>query len=214
VKISNRHTILKTWCPIWCTVKAIYLGILEKFVTSEQGTCLPTEVQTVIWSRNAYHLPRLLQFEIFVNKWTFADHKWPARSKAWAVFARSNTGIMGSNPTRGMDVYVCLFCVFVVLCVGSGLATGWSPGQQVLPTVYRTKTVNFSIAETPVDGHLGPKQVVKERSDRNGYRVYEIILCITGLRNWRAAEVQRAVEPEGEKEYVHLPVSFFSVGPT
>jgi hypothetical protein len=32
--------------------------------------------------------------------------------------------VMGSNPTRGMDVCVCLFCVCVVLCVGSGLATG------------------------------------------------------------------------------------------
>jgi hypothetical protein len=29
-----------------------------------------------------------------------------ARSKASAVFARSNTGVMGSNPTLGMDVCV------------------------------------------------------------------------------------------------------------
>jgi hypothetical protein len=31
---------------------------------------------------------------------------------------------------------VRLFCVCVVLCVGSGLATGWSPIQGVQPTVY------------------------------------------------------------------------------
>jgi hypothetical protein len=31
---------------------------------------------------------------------------------------------VGSNPTRGMDVCVRLFCIFVVLCIGSGLATG------------------------------------------------------------------------------------------
>jgi hypothetical protein len=61
------------------------------------------------------------------------------RSKAWTVFARLNTGIVGSNPTRGMDVCVHLFCVCIVLCVGSGLATGWSPVQGVLPTVYRIK---------------------------------------------------------------------------
>jgi hypothetical protein len=30
------------------------------------------------------------------------------------VFARSNTGIVGSNHTEGMDV--CLCCVCVVLC--------------------------------------------------------------------------------------------------
>jgi hypothetical protein len=34
-----------------------------------------------------------------------------ARSQAWTVFVRSNTVIVGSNPTRGMDVCVRLFCV-------------------------------------------------------------------------------------------------------
>jgi hypothetical protein len=53
-----------------------------------------------------------------------------ARWKAWTVFALSNTGIVGSNPIQGMDVCVCLFCVFVVLCVGSGLATDWSPSKE------------------------------------------------------------------------------------
>jgi hypothetical protein len=33
-----------------------------------------------------------------------------ARSKAWNVFARLNTGILGSNPARGMDVCMRLFC--------------------------------------------------------------------------------------------------------
>jgi hypothetical protein len=51
-----------------------------------------------------------------------------ARSKAWAVFASSNSGIVGSNPTRGMDVCVC-----VVLCGGSGLDHG------VLLTGYRLR---------------------------------------------------------------------------
>jgi hypothetical protein len=46
------------------------------------------------------------------------------RSKAWTVFTHSNTGVVGSNPTRGMDFCVRLFCVCVVLCVSSGLATG------------------------------------------------------------------------------------------
>jgi hypothetical protein len=61
------------------------------------------------------------------------------RSKTWTVVARSNAGIVGSNPTQGMDICVGLFCVCVVLCVGSGLVTGWSPVQEVLPTVYRNK---------------------------------------------------------------------------
>jgi transposase InsO family protein len=34
---------------------------------------------------------------------------------------------------------VCVYFVCVVLCVGRGLATGWSLVQGVLPTVYRIK---------------------------------------------------------------------------
>jgi hypothetical protein len=62
-----------------------------------------------------------------------------AQSKAWTVFARSKAGIVDSNSTQGMDVCVHLFRVYVVLCVGSGLAAGWSPVQGVLPTVYSVK---------------------------------------------------------------------------
>jgi hypothetical protein len=62
-----------------------------------------------------------------------------ARSEAWTLSASSNTGIVGSNPTQGVDVCVRLFCVCVVLCVGSGLVMGWYPVQGDLPTVYRIK---------------------------------------------------------------------------
>jgi hypothetical protein len=50
--------------------------------------------------------------------------QWPRGLRHALVFARSNTGIVGSNPTQVMDVCVCLFCVCVVLYVGSGVATG------------------------------------------------------------------------------------------
>jgi hypothetical protein len=59
------------------------------------------------------------------------------RSKAWTVFVRSNTGIVGSNPTRGMHVCMHLYCVCDVPCVGSGLETSWSPVRCVLRNVYR-----------------------------------------------------------------------------
>jgi hypothetical protein len=49
------------------------------------------------------------------------------RSKEWTVFTRSNAGIVGSNPTLGMDICVRLFCVCVILFVGSGFAKGWYP---------------------------------------------------------------------------------------
>jgi hypothetical protein len=52
-----------------------------------------------------------------------------ARSKAWTVFARSYAGIVGSNPTQGIGCLYCVRLIFVcvVLCVGRGLVTGWSP---------------------------------------------------------------------------------------
>jgi hypothetical protein len=55
--------------------------------------------------------------------------KWPVTVAAWSkarkVFARSNTGIVGSNPNQGMDVRVS--SVIVLSCVGSGLVTGLIP---------------------------------------------------------------------------------------
>jgi hypothetical protein len=46
-----------------------------------------------------------------------------ARSKACTVSDHSKSGITGSNPTPGMDMCVRLFCVCIILCVGSGFAT-------------------------------------------------------------------------------------------
>jgi hypothetical protein len=57
-----------------------------------------------------------------------------------AVFARSNVGIIGSNPNQGMDVCVCVYSVFVLFCMQ--LATLWRadpPVQGVLPSVYRLR---------------------------------------------------------------------------
>jgi hypothetical protein len=62
-----------------------------------------------------------------------------ARSMSRTVFVRSNTGVVVSNSTRVMDVYVRLFCACVELCLGTGFATGRSPIQGVIPTVYRIK---------------------------------------------------------------------------
>jgi hypothetical protein len=57
-----------------------------------------------------------------------------ARSKTWTVSAHSDAGIVGSNPTQGMDVCVRLICVCVVLCLDSDLATVRSLPQGVLPS--------------------------------------------------------------------------------
>jgi hypothetical protein len=38
------------------------------------------------------------------------------RAKVRTVFDPLNNGIVGSNPTEGMDVCPCLFCAYIVLC--------------------------------------------------------------------------------------------------
>jgi hypothetical protein len=47
------------------------------------------------------------------------------RSKACTVFARSEAGIVGSNPNKAwmFGVYMCSFCDCVALCLSRGLAT-------------------------------------------------------------------------------------------
>jgi hypothetical protein len=37
------------------------------------------------------------------------------RSKAWTVFARSDAGIVGLNPTQEMDVW-CVYVFILCLC--------------------------------------------------------------------------------------------------
>jgi hypothetical protein len=60
---------------------------------------------------------------------------------------------------------VRLFCVCIVLCVGSGLATGWSPAQGVLPTVYRTKKLKMRSRPTKaVESH---KERERERESES-----------------------------------------------
>jgi hypothetical protein len=73
---------------------------------------------------------------LYIHLATFMPITVAARSKARNVFARSNAGIVGANPTRGMDVCVRLFSVSAVLYVGRGVSSDWSPVQGVLPTMH------------------------------------------------------------------------------
>jgi hypothetical protein len=54
-----------------------------------------------------------------LNKWSVEIHQLitAARSKAWNVFACSNTGVVSSNPSRSINVCERLFCPLVeTLC--------------------------------------------------------------------------------------------------
>lgn len=69
------------------------------------------------------------------------------RSKTWNIFARSNSGIVGSNPPRGVNICQHFF-YFVFFCVGIGFAMGLSPSQWVLPTVYMMHSTRVILMET------------------------------------------------------------------
>jgi hypothetical protein len=121
--------------------------------------CLSFYVYVYIYMSVSVHLCPSLIFFRLVSLWDqlsvyiyntpfifgFLYGPWPIRvaalSKSWTIFARLNSGVVGSNPTQGIDVCVRLYCVCVVLCVGTGLAKGWSPVQGVLQTVYRINKV-------------------------------------------------------------------------
>jgi hypothetical protein len=79
-----------------------------------------------------------LELCLSVTETTFSKH---FLRMALTVFARSNTGIVGANPTRGVDVCMHLFSVSAVLYVGRGLSTDWSPVQGVLPIFYRISSM-------------------------------------------------------------------------
>jgi hypothetical protein len=69
-----------------------------------------------------------------------------ARSKTWKVFARSNTGIVGSNPTWG--IVVCFESVFVLLCVQvAALRRADPPPKESYHCVKDQETENVSEAQ-------------------------------------------------------------------
>jgi hypothetical protein len=73
------------------------------------------------------------------------------RSRAWTVFAGSNAGIVGSNPTEGMNVCVCLFCVCVLSCVQvAALRRADSPSKES----YRLCKIsrNWKSGQSPTKG--------------------------------------------------------------
>jgi hypothetical protein len=52
---------------------------------------------------------------------------------------------VGPNSTKRMDVWcVCVYSVCVVLCLGRGLETSWSPVQGVLPSVKLSRNWEIS----------------------------------------------------------------------
>jgi hypothetical protein len=71
-------------------------------------------------------------------------------SRAWNVYALSNTVIVGSNPSRGMDVWR-LSSMFVFCCIGNGLVTGLITRQRS-PTVRKMYSFRLILMENRPEG--------------------------------------------------------------
>jgi hypothetical protein len=103
--------------PFFVSIKfpLTFIGRLEEHCT---GTVLTPRVllsRVRIWfaclfSLYVFHFPRFYLFpNVFISPVTVAE-----RSNACTVFARSESGIVGSNPTQGMYVwyvYVFILCL-------------------------------------------------------------------------------------------------------
>jgi hypothetical protein len=103
------------------------------------------------------------------------------RSNAWTVVALSKAEVMGSNPSKGIGICVGFFCV----STGSGLATGWSTVQRVLPTVLGLRI--WSQTKLFTDA-LSPKVGARRKRERLGQELnWMISLMVKVLFNlvWR-----------------------------
>jgi hypothetical protein len=93
------------------------------------GVCVlnyPVSAVYVLWGQKKkyryliFKFIRILTSEVRrMKSCTFLD-----TYVCFPIFARLDAGIVVSNPIRGMDVYVYVYvyCMFVLSCVGRGLA--------------------------------------------------------------------------------------------
>jgi hypothetical protein len=117
----------------FCTIKrnlGIHIGSL---LLLEQ--CHLGRYDEPRWTANVIRLRAYdMHSEIYQQNFLEAGHG----SRAWTVFVRWNAMIPLRAWMLGVYVYMCLFCVCAVLCLGRGLVTSWSLIQRVLPIVNRS----------------------------------------------------------------------------
>jgi hypothetical protein len=81
----------------------------------------------------------IISFDLFGNyRSIHGGSQWPRGLRHEMSSLARKLGSLDRIPLMAW-MSVCVYSVCVVLCIGSGLATGWSPVQGVLPTVCRIK---------------------------------------------------------------------------
>jgi hypothetical protein len=106
-------------------------------------------------------------------------------------------------------MFVCVYSVCVVLCVGSGIATGWSPVQGVLPTLYNIKKLKSG--QGPTKGCRSIDRYVKRRK---GMVLNWLSLVITFIITFMVYLTTLLVTKTQFVCLYSLSLSLFSVAPT
>jgi hypothetical protein len=153
---------LSRWAPkpgapsilIWCTATFHVPGraecnTLSRFepVSIKKTACLQSSVHMCVISQPIFTICTRKNVQV----WNYhADHSGRAVYGTNCLRSLGRWGCRFESHSRHGCLYVRFFCVCVVLCVGSGLATGWSPVQVVLPTLYRLR--NWKSGQGPSKG--------------------------------------------------------------
>jgi hypothetical protein len=121
---AHRNTVLLHQCTTVADLHLIHTSYLFSGLVNVDTACL----LLVCFFKNEILYNVIIRFnylhpipESYLQP---CPSQWPRGLRHELSSPSSNTGIVSSNSTRGMDVCMCLFCGCVVLCVGSGLATG------------------------------------------------------------------------------------------
>jgi hypothetical protein len=95
-----------------------------------------------------------------------------ARSKARNVFASSNTGVVGSSPTQGMDVCVRLFCI----CVRSRPCDGLIPRPRSPTDCRRLRNRSETKRFTEALFSKWEQKEYKDKKKKNNIRTFKFKL--------------------------------------
>jgi hypothetical protein len=82
-------------------------------------------------------------------------------------------------------LWVDLFRVCDVLCVGSGLATGWSPAQGVLSTIYRI--MKLKMRPRPTEDCRAIIIITFQRCYSGPWILHGELVSLTQLKVWKSA---------------------------
>jgi hypothetical protein len=131
---------------IWWLFTAVKLAIVtvklgRLVVVNFSIGGLTTETQSSLWMKNDSFSESLLTYTEWFIYTSIIGHGWSQWPSGLKHEMSSPAWTLGSWVRIPLEawMFVWVYSVFVLSCVGRGLATGWSPVQGVLPIVYKCK---------------------------------------------------------------------------